>query len=262
MNFDTFFKDLQDIAHQDWFFRIVILLVILLITWLVGRAFGSILRRILERGRGPLPKNSIFINLIKFFVWVIGISIILGVCFNIDLSAILTALGVGGIAVSLGFQATLSNLIGGLEVSISKIFVPGDNVQSGNMNLRGIVKDVTWRHTTITDYSGNEIVVPNSVMNTQSLVRLLPRGHISIPLSIMRPAPDLAQVATNIETAAKAAVESITTLESDPELTYSEVGDGGIKATLSLVVTDNDKVTAVTDACIRAAAPYTHSASA
>ena len=37
-------------------------------------------------------------------------------CFGVDTSSLITALGVGGIAVSLGFQDTLSNFIGGLHV--------------------------------------------------------------------------------------------------------------------------------------------------
>ena len=42
------------------------------------------------------------------------------------------ALGIGGIAISLGFQDTLSNLIGGLQVSLLRIIKPGDNIEVGS----------------------------------------------------------------------------------------------------------------------------------
>ena len=76
-------------------------------------------------------------------------SIILDACFNIDASALITALGVGGIAVSLGFQDTLSNLIGGLQMTFMGIIKPGDNIEVGSE--KGVVQDITWRHTTIKD---------------------------------------------------------------------------------------------------------------
>lgn len=256
MKFDSFFEMLANLAHQDWVMRTLIGLAIILVTWFVARMFSRILRNMLEKGRGPLPKNSIFLNLIKFFVWVIGISILLGVCFNINLSAILTALGVGGIAVSLGFQATLSNLIGGLEVSISRIVVPGDNVQIGAMNLRGIVKDVTWRHTTISDYSGNEIIVPNSVMNTQSLVKLQPRNYVTIPLSLSPIPTDLKNTAALMEQAAKAAVGSAFKFTKEPTVLYTEIGDTDVKGSISFVIDNPDNASAAIDVCVRAIAPY------
>lgn len=47
----------------------------------------------------------------------VGGSVMLSTCFGIDVSAAITALGIGGIAISLGFQDTISNLIGGVQVS-------------------------------------------------------------------------------------------------------------------------------------------------
>ncbi|MFR3452353.1 MAG: mechanosensitive ion channel domain-containing protein [Collinsella sp.] len=58
-----------------------------------------------------------------------------------------TGLGVVGIAVSLGFQDTLSNLIGGLTVSVSRTVEPGDNIRMGPSGVTGVVQDVTWRAT-------------------------------------------------------------------------------------------------------------------
>ncbi len=66
----------------------------------------------LNRDSNPLPSSSIIINIGRGVIWATGISLILDACFGINANAIVAALGVGGIAVSLGFQDTLANLIG------------------------------------------------------------------------------------------------------------------------------------------------------
>ena len=53
----------------------------------------------------------------------------LSTCYGVDVSAAITALGIGGIAISLGFQDTIANLIGGLQVSLLRIIKPGDNIE-------------------------------------------------------------------------------------------------------------------------------------
>ena len=80
----------------------------------------------------------------------------------------------GGIAVSLGFQSTLSNLISGLQIAISKLIVPGDRIKiSGH---EGTVTDMSWWNTTIETDQGNKVIVPNSVINTSALVKIAPES--------------------------------------------------------------------------------------
>ena len=73
-----------------------------------------------------------------------GASVILDTIFNVNTSSIIAALGVGGIAVSLGFQDTLANLIGGLQVTFMGIVKPGDNIEVGSET--GVVQDVSLLH--------------------------------------------------------------------------------------------------------------------
>ena len=96
-------------------------------------------------------------------MWITGVCIMLSTCFRVDVSAAITALGIGGIAISLGFQDTLSNLIGGLQVSLLRIIKPGDNIEVGSST--GVVKDITWRHTTIRNGAGEEVLIPNSIIS-------------------------------------------------------------------------------------------------
>jgi small-conductance mechanosensitive channel len=80
---------------------------------------------------------------------------------GISITPLVTALGIGGLAVALALQPTLSNLFAGLQIIISKQVEVGDYVQLDS-GQKGYVTDVSWRNTKIRELPNNLIVVPNS----------------------------------------------------------------------------------------------------
>ena len=164
-----------------WLGTLITAVVIIVITAVVGHLLTKFLRRVLNYS-DELPSSSIFINIGRAIVWVVGGSVVLSTCFGVDVSAAITALGIGGIAISLGFQDTISNLIGGVQVSLLRIVSPGDNISVGG--AAGVVKDVNWRHTTITNSKGEMVVIPNSIINKTSLVHLPPTGKVTLSLVV------------------------------------------------------------------------------
>jgi small-conductance mechanosensitive channel len=145
---------------QNFAQRTLLVIAILSITVfaanVAAKSVGSYARRI----EGALPATSLFANLTKLFVFLIGALIILQTL-NISITPILTALGVGGLAVALALQDTLSNLFSGLQVVASRQVKPGDYVklESGE---EGYVADITWRNTAIRALPNNMVIVPNS----------------------------------------------------------------------------------------------------
>ena len=73
----------------------------------------------------------------------------------------LTALGVGGLAVALALQDTLSNLFGGFYVAVAGQVRLGDYIKL-NTGEEGYVTDIGWRSTTIRALANNLIIVPNA----------------------------------------------------------------------------------------------------
>ena len=67
----------------------------------------------------------------------------------------------GGVAVALALQDTLSNLFSGLHLIASRQLRPGDFIQLDS-GEEGYVTDVTWRNTTIRELTDNMMIVPNS----------------------------------------------------------------------------------------------------
>ena len=163
-------------------------LALALATAIAARVATRILKRYLNQESNPLPSSSIIINIARGVIWATGISVILDACFGVNANALVAALGVGGIAVSLGFQDTLSNLIGGLQVTFMGIVKPGDNIEVGAE--AGVVQDVTWRHTTIRDAMGQTVIIPNSIISKTALVHLLPANRVVVPFAVPRVGED------------------------------------------------------------------------
>jgi small-conductance mechanosensitive channel len=138
----------------------LLVILILSVAVVVGRLAVSYVNLYTSRVRGALPSTTIFANLTRAAVFVIAVLVLLQ-SLGISVTPILTALGVGGLAVALALQDTLSNLFAGLQIMASGHIKPGDFVQL-DTGEEGYVVDVTWRNTTIRELPNNMIVVPNA----------------------------------------------------------------------------------------------------
>lgn len=145
-----------------WGTEIVQVLLILVITVFSARILGRTVRAYTQREDTPLPSGSIFVNLIRWTVGVIGALSILATL-GISIAPLVTALGVGGLAVGLALQPTLENVFSGIQLLASRQIKPGDFIRL-ETGEEGTVLDVTWRNTTVRRPSNEIVLVPNSVL--------------------------------------------------------------------------------------------------
>ncbi len=110
--------------------------------------------------KGILPSTSIFTNITKLIVYVLGLLVILQ-SLGVSITPLLTAMGVGGLGVALALQDTLANLFAGIHIIASKQVRAGDYVRL-DTGEKGSVSDINWRNTTINDLPNNNIIVPNA----------------------------------------------------------------------------------------------------
>ena len=213
------FEPILHFFEQRWVHNIIWAVILAIGTAVAAKVVSKTLNHLLNRDDNPLPASSIFINIARAVIWMIGGSFILDNCFGINANALVAALGVGGIAISLGFQDTLSNLIGGMQVTFMGIIKPGDNIEVGGVS--GVVQDITWRHTTIEDACGQTIIVPNSNISKNTLVHLMPFGRVAVPVAVKDTSKwaSLDVLADELTSATKAAVLPISGFDKEP--TYS-----------------------------------------
>lgn len=230
-------------------------ILIIIVTAIVAAMASRLIRRITSSDGVPLPSSSILVNIVRVTIWIIGVSIMLSACFNIDVNALLAALGIGGLAISLGMQDTLKNLIGGLQVTFMKIIKPGDHVIVGA--TEGIVQDVTWRQTVVKDFENNTHLIPNALVTATEIEKIEPDCMVSTMLSFTNDTRDIDSLIREMELRAKSAVEEVAELEKDPWILLTQIGEYGTWAKMRFVLKDTSHVREARDAALRAVSAYT-----
>lgn len=157
--------------------KAVLVGLILAMSVLISRVSVVFLKQYIAKMSGAFPSASLLVNITQLFIMMMGILIMLH-SLGISITPILTAMGVGGIAVALALQDTLSNLFSGLYILATKEVEPGEYVKI-DTGEEGYVVDITWRNTTIQSLTNNTIVIPNSKFAS------------SVVTNIYRPSKDL-----------------------------------------------------------------------
>ncbi len=140
--------------------KIVALIQIVTITFAISKfLIGMIDVWSANQGRS-LPSTIIFVNLIRAIILTIGFLVALDFI-GVSITPMLTALGVGGLAISLALKDTLSDVFAGLHILLSKKVEVGDfiELESGQT---GNITNITWRNTTILERTNNVYNVPNA----------------------------------------------------------------------------------------------------
>jgi len=138
----------------------------LLVLWIVSmtlmgvRLGGNLVRYYGEQVPGALPVTTLSETLVQLAVVVTGILLAL-TALEFHITPILTALGVGGLAVALALQDTLSNLFSGFYVAVARQIRLADYIKL-NTGEEGYVADIGWRNTTIRTLGNNLILIPNA----------------------------------------------------------------------------------------------------
>jgi small-conductance mechanosensitive channel len=153
------------------------------VTLMSMRLAGSLVRHYGDQAPGALPVTTLSQNLAQIAVLTLWVVVIMD-HFGRQITPILTALGVGGLAVALALQDTLSNLFGGFYVAVARQIRLGDYIKL-NTGEEGYVSDIAWRCTIIRALNNNMIIVPNAKL-AQAIVTnyYLPEKRLAAALQV------------------------------------------------------------------------------
>jgi small-conductance mechanosensitive channel len=170
---------------QDWGPNLLMALWAVSLTLMFMRVAGDIVRHYGGQipGAGVLPVTTLTQNLAQLAVLILGIVLTLG-AFGLKITPILTALGVGGLAVALALQDTLSNLFAGFYIAVAGQVRLGDYIKL-NSGEEGYITDITWRSTAVRNLSNNMIIIPNAKLG-QAIVTnyYLPEKRLSVSIQV------------------------------------------------------------------------------
>ncbi len=210
--------------------------IIVVSTVAVARVAGWVVRLYTEREDARVPSSTIFVNLVKGLVWVVGVlSLLAGL--GISIAPMLAALGVGGLAVGLALQPTLENVFSGVQVLMSGQITPGDFVQLES-GQQGWVEDVTWRNTTLKLLSNDLVIVPNAVIGRSLITNYTSEDeqHVTWVAAGVSYASDLEKVErVTLEVAAEVqrSVEGAAP-DHEPLFRYTEFGESAVLLQVAL----------------------------
>jgi MscS family membrane protein len=153
------------LLYRSYYFRFLSALLVACFAWLVSRIIDqgfdrAVNRTRIQRGGG----ESILVlmqRLIRIVMLIAAFVAALAVC-GIDVKTTLAGLGIGGLALALGAQKTLENIMGGVTLLMDKAIQVGDFCAIGGK--LGTVEDIGLRSIKLRTLDQNMLVVPNMAL--------------------------------------------------------------------------------------------------
>lgn len=145
--------------------KLIVALLILLVAWIVVRVLRPLVRRVL----GGWERGEALTALFGIAVWLIAVSIAVGVLAG-DFRALLGSLGLVGLALSWALQTPIESFTGWLLNSFQGYYRVGDRIAVGD--VFGDVFEIDFLTTTVWEYGGPERP-PSYIRAEQATGRLI-----------------------------------------------------------------------------------------
>ncbi len=171
----------QRLSHQVG--MLLEVAVILSVTITVANTLTTLVRSASERRALANPITGLGQTVVRGGVYIVGLLVLLG-ALGIQITPILTALGVGGLAVALALQDTLSNLFAGVHLLADKPIRVGDYVKLADA-VEGHVVDIGWRSTRVRMLQNVVVTIPNKRVAESIITNYdLPESRMALPIRI------------------------------------------------------------------------------
>ena len=125
---------------------------------------GLILNKRAEATENKMDDQLIpfIIEIVKIITYVFALVIVMGNIFEVNITALATGLGIGGLALAMASKESLENLLGSFTIFFDQPFTVGDIVTVGTVT--GVVEKVGFRSTRIRTFDKSLVTVPNKKM--------------------------------------------------------------------------------------------------
>lgn len=215
---------------------LVAALILSVTLWLADLAVRLLVVAAMARGDGAARTTGLVQNILRIGVFSVGGLVLLGTL-GISVTPILTSLGIGGLAVALGLQETLSNLFAGVHITVARNIRVGDFIRL-ETGEEGVVEDIGWRAARIRMLPNNVVVIPNSRIAQSIVVNYnLPSEDLAVLVDVgVHYASDLAHVERVTCEEAREVMRTVVGAvpEFDPFIRYHSFGDSSVDFTAIL----------------------------
>jgi small-conductance mechanosensitive channel len=220
----------------DLISKILLVLGIISVTVALANILGKLIGSYTQKVKMAIPVTTLTQNIVRIVIFIVGFLIVLN-SLGISITPILATLGVGGLAVALALQDTLSNLFAGFYIIAAKQIKIGDYIKL-ETGEEGYVIDINWRTTKIRMLSNNVVLIPNDKLTKAIITNYyLPDKEMAVLVNLgVHYKSDLKRVEKITCEVAKEIMRNVPggVPEFEPFIRYNTFGDSSINFTVIL----------------------------
>ncbi len=162
---------------------VLYILIVLSITLALANISSALVQNAMQKTSANVPVTGLSRAVIRAVIFVLGFLVILN-NLGISITPILTALGVGGLAVALALQDTLSNLFAGMHILVEQPVRVGDFIRL-HTGEEGFVSDIGWRTTRLRQLTNNIVIIPNNKLSQSTITNFhLPELKTALAIKV------------------------------------------------------------------------------
>lgn len=214
--------------------KVLLVLGMFSVTLVLANIAANLVQAYSRKIEGVMPGTSLTKNITRIVVFAIGILVILNTL-GVSITPILATLGVGGLAVALALQDTLSNLFSGFHILMARQIKIGDYIKL-ETGQEGYVTDINWRTTKIRMLPNNVVLIPNAKLSQTIVVNYyLPEKEMSVTVDLgVHYKSDLEKVESITREVAKEVMQEVAGALPgfEPFIRYNSLGESGVNFTV------------------------------
>lgn len=155
--------------------KLFLFFIITFSTLTLSRIEDYIFHTLIEKANQEDNKNKeqllpLVKDVVKILTWTLGLFWVLGSVFNVNIPALVTGLGIGGVAIALAAKESVENLFAAFTILTDKPFHVGDSIRLDS--LEGKVERVGFRSTRLRSAEGSLVIIPNKSLIGNNLENL------------------------------------------------------------------------------------------
>lgn len=158
---------------------LVATLVFILIWWLTTLILKKLRKKAMKRTKDKLLTSVIFTTIL----WSIRILLIISYAgfVGIDTAGLAALVASAGVALGLALQGSLSNLAGGIVLSITRPFQLGDYIVT--CDVEGTVEDIKLFYTHLVTFDNKAVMIPNGTLANSKIVNYSQKELLRVDLT-------------------------------------------------------------------------------
>ena len=163
------YNDFLTVDKVSIFFNIVYGFIFTLIIYKIANTIAKVKVAEIQQEDGKSIKFEVInvgIKIVNFSIWIMGILLILFLA-GVNLTAVLSGLGIGGFAIALAAKDSLANFFGTLSILFSDVFSQGDWIEVDG--VEGTVVEIGLRVTTLRTFDNALISIPNAAVANKDI---------------------------------------------------------------------------------------------